>query len=293
MSEADPIAERFARETAAHEMTILHDDGLYRHLKFKNPGNSGYWYELITAPNSLTFRGDGESYVFHRLADMFEFFRSNPDRKTHRISPDYWAEKLTSNRDCVEVYSRERLDEQVAAVLKGAEEEYPGVTDAWTFATEEGLDWDVEDEDCAREALRDFQHGKFQFTDTCEWDLRDFDWWFLWALHGIVAGIARYDAARATAGVRVASTSPTEPAELGAWLRALPQRTILSDRNGNPCQRSTGVEHVHRSPNRDFPALFVFGDPFELTEGDEAIGQLAKFYASFTVLALGDGGDGK
>jgi hypothetical protein len=202
-TETDPIAERFAHETEHHEMKILHDDGLYRHVKFMDPKNSGYWYELITAPNSLTFRGDGESFVFHRLADMFEFFRSNPDRKTHRISPDYWAEKLTSNRDCVKVYSRERLDEQVAEVLKGAEEEHPGVTDAWTLATEDSIDWDLDYEDGAREALRDFEHDKFQFTDTWEWDLKDFDWWFLWALHGIVAGIAQYDQAKAQAARQI------------------------------------------------------------------------------------------
>jgi hypothetical protein len=195
----DPVAERFALETAKHEMQILHDDGLYRHLKFKTPGDSGYWYELITAPNSLTFRGDGESFVFHRERDMFEFFRSNPDRNMRRINSTCWAEKLTSNRDCVKVYSRERLDERVAEVLKGAEEEYPGVTDAWTLATDTSIDWDVEYEDGAREALRDFEHDKFQFHDTWEWDLKDYDWWFLWALHGIVEGIAQYDAAKAKA----------------------------------------------------------------------------------------------
>lgn len=191
------IAKRFARETANHRMRILHDDGLYRHVKFSPPDSSGYWYELITAPNSLTFRGDGESFVFHRLTDMFEFFRGNPDRKTMRISPDYWAEKLTSNRDCVKAYSREKFDQIVADHLKEAEETYPGVTDAWTLATEDGCDWDVEYEECAREALRDFEHDKFQFTDTWEWDLKDFDWWYLWACFGIVEGIRQYDAAKA------------------------------------------------------------------------------------------------
>lgn len=131
MPETDPIAERFARETAKHEMEILHDDGLYRHVKFMDPKNSGYWYELITAPNSLTFRGDGDSFVFHRERDMFGFFRSNPDRLTHRISPDYWSEKLTSDRDCVKVYSRDKLDRHVADILSEDEERWPGVTAAW------------------------------------------------------------------------------------------------------------------------------------------------------------------
>ena len=37
MSELTKIAERFKRETAGHQMTVLHDDGLYRHLRFMNP----------------------------------------------------------------------------------------------------------------------------------------------------------------------------------------------------------------------------------------------------------------
>lgn len=191
----DPIAERFARETAEHAITILHDDGLYRHIRFMAPKHSAYWYELITVPGSLTFRGNGTSFVFALTADMFGFFRSNPDRATMRISPDYWAEKLTSDRDSVKTYSREKFEQLVAERLEAAEDSHPGVTEAWRFAVEDGLDWDLDYEECAREALRDFRHDKFQFTDTWEWDLRDFDWWYLWACHAIVTGIAHYDQA--------------------------------------------------------------------------------------------------
>lgn len=337
---ADPIAERFTRETAQHEMTILHDDGLYRHVKFMDPKNSGYWYELITAPNSLTFRGDGDSFVFHRERDMFGFFRSNPDRSTHRISPGYWAEKLTSNRDCVKVYSREKFDRHVADILAEDEERWPGVTAAWAaYIDDTSYDTpDLEFEENARHALDSFGFGAktvatcacsavlefdaesviplswrdqhtsvarghgyklshksgYRFTDTWEWDLRDFDWWFLWACHGIITGIARYDAAKAAepVRVRVGSASPIEPAELGPWLRQLPLRTILTERNGLPCQIATGTEWGNRSLIREFSALFVFGDPFELADGHEAIDQLAKFYAPFTVLALGTVQDG-
>jgi hypothetical protein len=202
---ADPIAERFARETAEHAMAILHDDALYRHVRFMGSKDSAYWYDLITVPGSLIFRGDGESFVFARLKDMFEFFRSNPDRATHRISPDYWAEKLTSSRDAVKVYSREKLDQHVAENLEGAEEHWPGVTAAWGAETDGGFYYDLDYEASAREALRDFEYRSksrrepFRFSDTWEWDLRDFDWWYLWACHAIVTGIARYDQAKTTA----------------------------------------------------------------------------------------------
>ncbi len=203
-------AERFTRETKHHKLEVLHDDGLYRHLRFMSlpdgkPKYSAYWFDLITVPGALIFRGDGESFVFARVEDMFEFFRSNPDRTTMRISPDHWAEKLTSDRDRVKAYSREKFEQHVAEALKDAEENWPGVTAEWKSETEDSIDYDLDYEDGAREALRDFSYmaaghdSTFRFEDTYEWDLRDFDWWYLWACHAIVFGIAQYDAARVPA----------------------------------------------------------------------------------------------
>ena len=34
-------------------------------------------------------------------------------------------------------------------------------------------------------------------SDIWEWDLRDYEWSFLWCCHAILLGIAQYDAARA------------------------------------------------------------------------------------------------
>ncbi|HEV2346425.1 MAG TPA: hypothetical protein VGS97_20165 [Actinocrinis sp.] len=85
----------------------------------------------------------------------------------------------------------------------------------------------------------------------------------------------------------VGEQSPTEPAELGVWLRALPHRTILTDRDGNACQIDTGEEHIHRAPNRHFRALCLGGHPYEITEGHEEIEALAKWSGPFTVLKRG------
>src|SRR3954463_11871038 len=104
-------ANRFARDTADHQMTIVHDDGLYRHLRFRNPNRTwNYWFDLITYPGGLTFQGDGESFTFRRLEDMFEFFRQ-PANAT--INPSYWGEKLTGRggRDSVMHYQQELLEE--------------------------------------------------------------------------------------------------------------------------------------------------------------------------------------
>ncbi len=197
------IAERFKRDTAGHELTILHDDGLYRHLRFRRPERGGYWFDLITVPHALIFRGDGESFVFDRLDDMFEFFRG----PVGWINEGYWAEKLTSDRDSVMRYSRDLFNQQVAEDLKEAEAGWPGVTAAWEKKVSGFFaEYNTEYEQDARAALNDFTYlpedatgEPFRFLDTWEWQLKDYHWWFLWARHGIVWGIAQYDAAKAAA----------------------------------------------------------------------------------------------
>ncbi|MGQ3384474.1 hypothetical protein [Glutamicibacter sp. TV12E] len=78
---------KFNGDTENHQMSILHDEGLYRHLRFKNPENGFYWFDLITWPGYLTITGDMGTYTFLRVQDMFEFF-------TGHINNSYWAEKL-------------------------------------------------------------------------------------------------------------------------------------------------------------------------------------------------------
>src|SRR3954466_1726422 len=87
-----PHVRGFGRTpTRPHEVTVLHDDGLYRHLRFRSPDHSAYWFDLITVPGCLIFRGDGDSFVFSRTEDMFGFFRSSREGS---INPTYWSEKL-------------------------------------------------------------------------------------------------------------------------------------------------------------------------------------------------------
>ncbi|MEV7013476.1 hypothetical protein [Streptosporangium sp. NPDC051022] len=243
------IAERFRRETADHVMEIKHDDDLYRHLRFMEPKHSSYWFDLITVPGALIFRGDGESFVFSRLPDMFEFFRG----PVGRINPHYWAEKLTSDRDSVMKYNQglfeQLVKEHVAEAIinrsaprgisraikelfetgditweggaRRALEEFEYRTfkasckcgDAETFTDD--LDATMRESRHVREHIRDVsvthrtsveRTGSFSFSDVWEWNFRDYDWWFLWALHGIVWGIAQYDAAKAAE----AQTSPAQ-----------------------------------------------------------------------------------
>lgn len=85
------VQKRFMADTAKHVMTVLHNDGLYRHLRFRQPDTSVYWFDVITWPGNLVIRGDMGTYAFARLDDMFEFFRSGAG-----INPGYWGEKVTA-----------------------------------------------------------------------------------------------------------------------------------------------------------------------------------------------------
>lgn len=249
------IAERFYRETQHHRLTILRDDGLYRHLRMMPPKDksSCYWYDIVTWPGNLVFRGDGETFAFSRIEDMFALFRSGWYRDKIHINPTYWSEKLTSNRDCVMGYDEEKFQAYVADILQENEEQYPGLTAAWEDAIGDfTADYDISSEEGAWEALHNFSYGEeyiarcvcgsasepkrtahdayawaredghgrhmespglsrpghmvtvdhtFPFTfDASEANFKDYDWWFLWSLYGIVRAIVEYDRVKGVAG---------------------------------------------------------------------------------------------
>ena len=62
--------------TANHTLDVLHDDGLYRHLRMSTDDSFIWSWEIITWPGRLAIRGDiGRELVFTRVPDMFDFFR--------------------------------------------------------------------------------------------------------------------------------------------------------------------------------------------------------------------------
>ncbi|WP_051818882.1 hypothetical protein [Streptomyces sp. NRRL S-1813] len=189
------IAERFRRDSARHQMTVLHEDGLYRHLRFSsNPsGYSEYWFDIVTWPGSLAIRGDIDGYMFSRTRDMFEFFRA--DRRWG-INAHYWAEKTEGGRRSVQVYSEDLFRQLVVEHFVDAAR-WGGVPAGLGKAVRtEILDRDLTHEAEARELLEGFSFKGFEFDDVWEWDFHDHDRSFLWACHAIAWGIARYDRMR-------------------------------------------------------------------------------------------------
>lgn len=84
--------ERFQRDVRDHELTIVLDQGLHRHIMLSRPGSNYYRFHITTWPGYLAISGDCGSYTFARLRDMFEFFRDETGQ--NRINEGYWAEKL-------------------------------------------------------------------------------------------------------------------------------------------------------------------------------------------------------
>jgi hypothetical protein len=190
------IAARFARDTASHQMTVLHDDGLYRHLRFSsNPRGYGeYWFDLITWPGRLAMVGDvGDDYVFTRLPDMFEFFRA--DRRWG-INPHYWAEKLGAGRRSVQEYSEDAFRQIVRELFVSAVECGEAPRGLGKAIRADILDQDLWDEGEARKLLESFEYKGFTFGETWEYSFRDYESSFLWACYAIQWGIARYDRVR-------------------------------------------------------------------------------------------------
>lgn len=166
-------AERFQHDTATHKMTVLRDDGLYRHLRFrrvvpspktgKPEFTSMYWFDLITWPGCLTVNGDCGTFTFTRTDDMFEFFRRNGN--DHGINPGYWAEKAQAvNRDGgLSRYSQERFRQHVVDYVTEAIRDGYAPRGIGRAVREEIFGeyakWNTELEDDARRALEDFAFG--------------------------------------------------------------------------------------------------------------------------------------
>jgi hypothetical protein len=186
------------------ELTVLHDDGLYRHLRWRGP--SCFWFELVTWPGHLYLGGDVHDYAFSRTADMFEFFGAGLSGvKPEDINPDYWAEKITAGEPPRE-YSPAKFRAAVVDGFLQARHRFPKAMPLWELVREELLLDDVaDDQERARAALADFSFfsavddRRFEFSDWWDWDIKDWDTHYLRACWAIVWGIGQYRAQTAAA----------------------------------------------------------------------------------------------
>lgn len=91
---AASIRDQFVKDIAQHQIDIQLDQGVFRHVVFKQPNTIHRLFSLTTTPGRLVYGGDMGCFVFERLPDMFQFFRSCPDSRAPNF--DYWHEKLVA-----------------------------------------------------------------------------------------------------------------------------------------------------------------------------------------------------
>lgn len=191
----------FLSYTKGLELTVLHDEGLYRHIQFGRRGAVG-WFGLVTWPGYLAITGDFESYTFTRVPDMFEFFTNGMSGvRPGRINPGYWAEKVVAGEP-VREHSPELFTQQVVEYFWENRASFKGEAAAlFREIRDHVLDF-AEYREAARGALDSFRYyfedgSWFEFSDWYEWNIQDWSIHYLRACHAIVWGINQYRAAKA------------------------------------------------------------------------------------------------
>lgn len=194
------------RDVASHEMEIVRDDGIFRHLTFKKAENSWHHrFEITTWPGVLCISGDTGTYVFSRLADMFRFFRSPmTNGETIYINDGYWAEKLIAS-DCsgrrgegVMRFDpdefRDAVNRRYVAHVRHNMRGMPDERRSLRLALEdEVLGYADESEAEAYRAAASFEHDGFTLSDFWEEDCRRYTVQFIWSLYAISWAIRQYD----------------------------------------------------------------------------------------------------
>lgn len=199
--------DEFLKDVQNHVMTLVHDDGLHRHLVFRQPEPSSWlhWFEVVTWPGALCIRGYCGTYVFSRLPDMFKFFRHDCPNGGLYINDGYWAEKLIASesrgrhadgvmrfdpdefRDAV---NRHYVD-HVRHNMRGMPDERKALREALEYDVLSSAD---DGEHAAMRAACDFEHDGFQLTDFWEVDCHKYTVQFIWSLYAISWAIKQYDA---------------------------------------------------------------------------------------------------
>lgn len=203
----------FLADVANHIMTILRDEELYRHLRFRKPGCGDKGFDLVTWPGHLCYTGDMGTYVFSRLPDMFQFFRTDREYASRRgrelaVNFSYWAEKvLADDRHCkVEAFNEERFNRAILERLVSWMRESRGDTtktqrrELWEAVVDQVLTLSDDDNGTRRlAAAHDFSHRldkhvTFYFEDLFDSRFTEYTSHFCWCCYALAWGIQQYDA---------------------------------------------------------------------------------------------------
>lgn len=212
----EPTEQSFLKDVAEHKMIVLRDDGIYRHLRFKKPETGCMRFDLVTWPGYLAYSGDMGCYVFSRLNDMFQFFRTDREAQdldagqTLAINLSYWSEKLQAvdgNRHAAG--AEEFSEEKFARVINEYRVQWmrdlrelgackDDRRDLWEAVESEVINADGDSGGHRKQcAAHDFSHrvaGRdFYFRDLFEHSFTDYTFRFVWCCYALAWGIQQYD----------------------------------------------------------------------------------------------------
>lgn len=205
----DKLTEgEFLKNVENHIMTVVKDDGVYRHLRFKQVGRTEMYFDLITWPGYLCYTGDMGTYVFSRLTDMFEFFRTDrkDDNKLY-INLGYWAEKLEAvdshggnSRGATE-FSPEKFTRVINDYRVGWMRERSLDKDdrreLWDSVDDEVLSYLDDGEQSVYLKANEFRTTlggrRFSFRELWDHNFTDYTSHFAWCCYALAWGIKQYD----------------------------------------------------------------------------------------------------
>ncbi len=208
MSYYDEICsrERFSKDTAEHKIQVIRDDGVYRHLRFKKPDSSAYYFDLVTWPGHLAITGDMGGNLFSRTKDMFGFFRTDFRRGDCTINPSYWHENLAGDgeRDGATEFDEAKFRRVICEYrvdwmrdMKMDRKSKADRRELWEAVSNEVLAELDDGPDAAMVAAGRFERGGYRFDALFGHNFKRPTFHFIWRCRAIAWGIEQYDALKA------------------------------------------------------------------------------------------------
>lgn len=201
MNDMQLVKKHFLDDTRNHEMQIIRDDGVNRHIRFSATNTSIGHFDLITWPGHLCYTGDMGSFLFKRANDMFSFFRGDSEELS--INPQYWSEKLeaVSRHGGYEEFDEDEFKRVISDDRLRWIRDYGldknSRRELWDAVTKDVLDRAEDGEYAALNAAHNFRAKvggrNFQFDNFYEHRTEKYTHTFLWCCYALVWGIGCYD----------------------------------------------------------------------------------------------------
>ncbi len=106
------IRRQIDNDLSRHQISVMHQDGLYRHYRCKQPGSWCMGFDVVTWPGSLCFTGDMGEYLFQRTDDMIAFMRGSC------MSYSYAAEKCVAHKSPLKEWDEDLFREALNEITK-------------------------------------------------------------------------------------------------------------------------------------------------------------------------------